>query len=449
MNTKQFLLEECENVRSTLQEALRHDYSAGSSEEFYKEFRVRLTQLSKLIESTGLDDVFLLRELAFELSLLSTLLHKIERSHAGEFSWPFAERLKNLAIPLCRDKFLPAGNDPIIRVYAEGGLGSYKINLEDDLSRLFNNKRIFTIVFPRTLKHHVLLHTIFGHEIGHAAWIIPAQQADLKKKVLTPLRREGPLTSSSSAEIWLEKAKAPTLLEQIRRRDPDPGKFKFNRQKYDSWFEEFMCDLFGVVTFGPSFVAAHQTLLLGLDPTGYSWGPRHPPYACRKAMLRQACKHLHWDTYDKKIRGGSLRSHVRKFLDTYLDSSAPDPWEDVFTQKQVADAVDALNEILTGAGTTSFTMPDELALSKLIGMLAERIPPCGSDISGSENPKNHVIDFRYILMAGWIASSNVTSLTPKKEKILDFSQINKLCEMGILHQRAIDLNHERKKKAKP
>ena len=31
------------------------------------------------------------------------------------------------------------------------------------------NHRFAIVAFPRPLKHHVLLHTIFGHEIGHTA----------------------------------------------------------------------------------------------------------------------------------------------------------------------------------------------------------------------------------------------------------------------------------------
>ena len=83
----------------------------------------------------------------------------------------------------------------------------------------------------------------------------------------------------------------------------------------------------------------------------------------------------------------------------------------------------------------------------LVHMLAERIPPCGSDLSGAEDPRNRAIDFRHILFGGWIASANVSSDTEANGPKLEFSEINKLCEMGILHQRAIDLHDKRKKQA--
>jgi hypothetical protein len=172
---------------------LRHDYAAGSSEDFYNEFSERLTFLESLLGPVGPDDVSLLLTFADEASLLSQLVHHIERSHAGEFPWSFTEYLQQITIPLCKENLGADEVEPILRVYAEGGLYSYQINLENDLSVLDIRRRIFTIVFPRTLKHYVLLHAIFGHEIGHAAGTIPKHKAELRNKVLGPLRNTGPL----------------------------------------------------------------------------------------------------------------------------------------------------------------------------------------------------------------------------------------------------------------
>jgi len=93
-------------------------------------------------------------------------------------------------------------------------------------------------------------------------------------------------------------------------------------------------------------------------------------------------------------------------------------------------------------------MPDSQTLLQLVDMLFDRIPPCGSDLSGGEVPNNRTVDFRHILFAGWIAWANIDSLVHEDHPQMDFLQINKLCEMGILHQRAIDLYDERKKERK-
>ena len=80
-------------------------------------------------------------------------------------------------------------------------------------------RRVFTIVFPRTLKHYVLLHAIFGHEIGHAAGTIPQHKAELRDKVLGPLRNTGPLEhlpSKAVAEKLLRACCNPGAAESIQ-----------------------------------------------------------------------------------------------------------------------------------------------------------------------------------------------------------------------------------------
>jgi hypothetical protein len=447
MRPKQFLLQECKNVRSTLRDVLRHDYAAGSSEEFYNEFCERLDFLESLLDPVDPDDVTLLQTFADEVSLLSTLVHHIERSHAGEFPWSFTEYLQKIAIPLCKENLADNEGEPILRVYAEGGLYSYQINLENDLSVLNIGRRVFTIVFPRTLKHYVLLHAIFGHEIGHAAGTIPRHKAELRDKVLGPLRGAGPLTSVSQATLWLRNPSAPAAIQDLRNQYGDPSYTEINRNQLDSWFQEFMCDLFGLVTFGPSFLAAHQTLLLALDPTGHRWGPYHPPYICRKAMLWHACKHLKWDQFATTATESHLKEDMERFFKTYIGANAPGAWEDVFTPKQVEDAVDALIAFLTAAGSPCFSLPDQSTLASLIEMLRDEIPPCGSDLSGSPEPKNRAVDFRHILFAGWIVSEQPVTDAGAGTDTLDFLTLNKLCEMGMLQQRAIDLYDTKHKEA--
>jgi hypothetical protein len=220
------------------------------------------------------------------------------------------------------------------------------------------------------------------------------------------------------------------------RNQYDPSYSQIDHNKYELWFQEFMCDLFGFVTFGVSFLAAHQTLLLALDPTSYQWGPCHPPYACRKAMLWHACRHLNWDKFPATIKDPGLRADITAFVDSYSGTTPPGPWEDVFTGQQVGAAVDALISVLSAAGTPCFSMPDEATVLQLVSMLDGQIPPCGSDLSGSETPVNRGIDFRHILMAGWLVAGRPNGNAGQQP---DFLLLNKLCEMGLLQQRAIDL----------
>jgi hypothetical protein len=123
-------------------------------------------------------------------------------------------------------------------------------------------------------------------------------------------------------------------------------------------------------------------------------------------------------------------------VNSYAGATAAGSWEDVFTPQQVGAAVDALLSILNAAGTPCFVMPDEATLLPLVQMLDGQIPPCGSDLSGAETPENRSVDFRHILMAGWLVAERANRGAGPQP---GFLQLNKLCEMGLLQQRAIDL----------
>lgn len=445
MNPKEFLLHECGNIRSTLREVLRHDYFGGSSKDFYNEFCDRLDLLESMLRPADPTDIPVLRTLAIEVSLLSMFVHNVERSHGGEFPWPFTEYLTDLATPLCKEHLSKndgenkKDDEPIIRVYADGGLDSYKINLESDLSVLDVGRRIFTIVFPRTLKHHVLLHAIFGHEIGHAAWTIPKHGAALRGKVLEPLRSAGPLNSTSQATHWLRCPAAPIQIDELRKAYGDDAYTEIDAVQLDFWFQEFMCDLFGLVTFGPSFLAAHKTLLLALDPTGHRWGPQHPPYVCRRAMLWRACEHFGWGEFAATIGNEELQSNVEWFLGQQLGSAPPGAWEDVFGSTEIASALSGLKDILEAAGSNPYTFPTEGEILPLVTMLRDRVPPCGSDLSGVADPVNRKVDFRTILFAGWVVAEEKNPAESDADRDRRFMQVNKLCELGLLQQRAIDM----------
>ena len=163
-------------------------------------------------------------------------------------------------------------------------------------------------------------------------------------------------------------------------------------------------------------------------------------------MLWHACKHLKWDQFATTATDNHLKEDIERFFKTYIGSNALGTWEDVFTAKQVEDAVDALIAFLTAAGSSSFSLPDQSTLASLIEMLRAEIPPCGSDLSGSPEPKNTAVDFRHILFAGWIVSEQPVAAVAEKDT-LDFLTLNKLCEMGMLQQRAIDLYDAKQKEA--
>jgi hypothetical protein len=437
MNPKQFLLEECANIDLVLGEMLSRDYLAGGAADFHRELTQRLEILRRMIAPIGASDPDPISLFSGEVSQLAELAHRIERSHAGEFSWPFAEELRALTDPLCQEDLRTPGREPIIRILAEGGLAAYRIHLEDDLSRIQFDRRIFTIVFPRTLKHHVLSHAIFGHEIGHAAWSIPRLRSRLSKEVSQRMFSAGPLSSVTNARYWLSNNNAPQEVREVI------AQYGWRPEDLDqivltSWHEEILCDLFGLLTFGPAFLAAHQALLSTVDPHGFSFGDYHPPYVTRRAMLRQAVEFLGWHK-NPEGSDGPLGGALDRFWNAQLDDARTVGWADVVDLSQLTPAIQGLQNILSDVKGVLFTYPPAIDLNHVLFMLEAGIPPCGADLTGAEVPQLRDINFRTILFSGWVrwycepAAVDMTAHDPR------FSRINRLCERGMLQQRAINL----------
>ena len=185
MSVKEFLQQEAVNVKILLEETLRYKYGPNLSEEFFTECSLRLNYLISELDAVSSVDTDNLQILGYQLNNLSGLIARIERSSIENFSWPFAVELQRISKKICSDSHLLGESidettPPIIRVFSGGGLSSYAIYPEEDRAYASKN-RILTIVFPRTLKHYVLLHSILGHEIGHAIWKTSRHKPILRK----------------------------------------------------------------------------------------------------------------------------------------------------------------------------------------------------------------------------------------------------------------------------
>lgn len=98
---------------------------------------------------------------------------------------------------------------PIVHIIADGE--GYFIHYEKT-SASGTHKFAF-INFPRPLKHHVLLHCLFGHELGHTALHTagPGSAGSiLQTQVMTALKSSGPLRNANSLTTWLHDTSAPT-----------------------------------------------------------------------------------------------------------------------------------------------------------------------------------------------------------------------------------------------
>ena len=135
MTPLEFLQEEFDNVELALGETLRYDYGPERSRPYYDECAARLTRIKNTLAKISATDVQTIRDCLDELSSLARWISLIERSHLGEFSWPFAEELREIAKSLLTEKNLKkAAVSPIIHIIAEAKI--IRLNTNDQYRAL-------------------------------------------------------------------------------------------------------------------------------------------------------------------------------------------------------------------------------------------------------------------------------------------------------------------------
>ena len=412
LSPKQFLEHECENIGTVINECLRHDYAGERSLKIFGECSERLSAIKRNVRSCTNNDLPELKQLAYSLSRLSSLVTRVERSKLGEFSWPFSEQLEKIAAAACQgttgaDKYY---REPLFAISAEGGLDAYSILDEQDQVD-FANHRVFSIVFPRSLKHHVLFHSILAHEIGHASLTVPSMINELFTKVIAVLE-DGPFLDTRSFRRWYEESGLGDL-STIHDDDIE--------DMLDCWVEECFCDLFGLLVLGPSFLASSYSLLSAIDPQGLAPGDDHPPNVVRFDLLSKAVEHLRWK------KPGVFWSAVNASL-PYIPS-----WATFFRAEQIAQAITALQLILTPLGNALYRPIDLRELERLVRFIAHAVPPTNVSLERTAEVKLRTMDFRSVLFAGWVCWYREVN------PALTFLQTNQLCDQAILQQHAVDL----------
>ncbi|MES2784704.1 MAG: hypothetical protein V4684_04515 [Pseudomonadota bacterium] len=428
-SSKAFLLQECHNVRDVLDETLRYKYGGEGSKDFYEECLIRLDSTKAGIEQTPDQDHDQLTAFSIQLRRLTYLIARIERSSIGEYSWPFVEELKEMAASICAEVTLTHDRTlPKIHVLSEGGL-RYAIDPEQSRPSA-SRRKILTIVLPRTLKHFVLLHSILGHEIGHAIWAHAKHQNRLKQIRDAHLSRSGSVLETPDATAArMFDSNVPFMVRQsLMSKGAKQGDFFTRTADWDAWIEELLCDLIGLLTFGPSYVAAACHLLLAIDPTGMKYGPDHPPVAWRLNMLLDASSILGLDVVSSSH--SPTDEAAQAFWSELKTKRNIDSWCDVIDRPALKDALSELSLLLNDHPPAPYPLGADTLLPGLIADLKNLVPPVGFSIADDDSLRCPTIDFRHILYAGWIQGHSNT---------IGQKDLNRLCEHAIMQQRALKM----------
>ena len=137
-----YVQEEYDNVARALTESLRYDYGPGQTVDYYNECRFRLASINDELDRLRRDGDGPTSVVVAQLWDLANRLTLIERSHLGEFSWPFADAIRHIATSLLsEDEGLEGKIRPIIHMIAEGT--NYQI-LSEKILGLNKRRRLFT-----------------------------------------------------------------------------------------------------------------------------------------------------------------------------------------------------------------------------------------------------------------------------------------------------------------
>lgn len=326
--------------------------------------------------------------------------------------------------------------EPIIHIIAAGE--GYQIVYEE-LASASSEHRFAVVEFPRPLKHHVLLHVLFGHELGHTALHTDGAGRILQREVMAELSSRGPLSSSVATSAWLNDPNAPNEVQQDLQRHSSQYGPSFVLEDYyrQMWLDEFVCDLFGLLLFGPGFAAAHQVYLNPTHPNPFEFSlsdPTHPPYAARHKMIVRAVHLVGWHQPVTDPSHGIFFSAESNLLNYVLRDPYP-AWSTLFDDQQLTAAIRGVQKVLSTYGSLGYAQPVPEDLVSLIERLTKRLPPILAGITSKGKPLLSTVDIAHTLYAGWIYWCGRNNFPEP----LSFLTTNKLCDHALLQRQAINI----------
>lgn len=135
---------------------------------------------------------------------------------------------------------------------------------------------IYAVILPRTRSDSMRYSPLIGHELGHA---VLDRHKDLESEFYVQVRD-------------VERRTQSGLAHDTSNEVEDEAHFV---QAWRDWFEELFCDACGVLTFGPSYVAALVWLLFDSNPYYIERHPEdsmHPPPALRYKLVTELIEEL-------------------------------------------------------------------------------------------------------------------------------------------------------------
>jgi hypothetical protein len=125
----------------------------------------------------------------------------------------------------------------------------------------------------------------------------------------------------------------------------------------------------------------------------------------------------------------------QEFLNFLLD----DPyisWAQLFNDAQLNRAINGIKQAINPVQDLAYRPPTQEALKEMISRLTKNLPPTLAQIDSDGKPILSKVTISQTLHAGWVYWIN-REQSPSVKRI-EFFQTNRLCDLALLHQRAIN-----------
>ena len=163
-----------------------------------------------------------------------------------------------------------------------------------------------------------------------------------------------------------------TELAEYQAKYGEPFRFKDEIRNW--WLQEFICDLCGLLLFGPAFLAAHKAIIQPAHPSPLKVDllePTHPPYGVRHKILVRAMRFLQWQKTITLASDGEFHDAENVFLADLAADPFPS-WAQLFSEQDLENAVAGIQGVFRDV---QYTPPNAAELVGLINRLKSSLPP--------------------------------------------------------------------------
>lgn len=236
------------------------------------------------------------------------------------------------------------------------------------------SRRPIVLHYPLSDGHRSLLHSIFGHELGHSA----TQERQLVASVVAEMQADDDYEEALGqleASIWPGNP---------------PGKTRRTVEAYlRCWVEELLCDHLAVAVAGPAYLWAFAGFAL---PLGY--GDHLPTYPAHTVRVKLALEHL--DALGWREHFAATAPTIAAWLSEVAadanEQAADHPFE--FLRAHTLRRADLLRSTATTVVGSERLGPETIPeAEEAAGLLERLILPVGED---------RPLSPRAILLGGWM-----------------------------------------------